>query len=290
MSITKNGEAMDALQEHKGKTFAGLHESGIFVMPNAWDAGSAKFLASRGHASIGTTSAGIAYALGYRDSDPRLPTERIFEALQRIVEAVPVPVSADLENGFGDTLEDVASAIARSIKIGCAGGSIEDVADYATRGHMTLLSQQQAVEKIQAARAEIDRANAPFILTARTECYLTGHPSPLGEAIKRLAAFRDAGADCVFAPGIANLGEIELIVKEVGIPVNVLAAGRAASLTIDALRSVGVRRISTGSGIARLAYAALEQASSEIMRRGSFTFVHHALDGDTLDQLFDHDA
>lgn len=278
---------MDAIQERKEKTFKCLHESGIFVMPNAWDAGSAKFLASRGYASIGTTSAGMAYALGYRDSDPRLSKEWLFEALQRIVDAVAVPVSADLENGFGNAPEDVAATFARSIKIGCAGGSIEDVADYSTIGHMVLLDQEHAVEKIQAARAEIDHANVPFILTARTECYLTGHPSPLNETIKRLAAFRDAGADCVFAPGIADLGDIELIVKEVGIPVNVLVGGRASSLTVEALRSVGVRRISTGSNIARLAYAAMEQASSEIMRQGTFTFGRNTLDGDTLDKLFD---
>lgn len=281
---------MDAIQQRKGKAFRYLHEAGIFVMPNAWDAGSAKFLVSRGYTAIGTSSAGIAYALGYRDSDPRLPKECVFEALQRIVDAVAVPVSADLENGFGNCARELASTIARSIEIGCAGGSIEDVADYSARGRMSLLSREQAVEKIQAARAEIDRANAPFVLTARTECYLANHPSPLDEAIKRLTAFRDAGADCVFAPGVARMADIELLVRETGIALNVLAAGQASFLTVEALRAAGVRRISTGSSIARLAYAAMGEALSEMSEHGSFAFGYDALDGDALDSLFDQEG
>lgn len=281
---------MDAAQERKGAAFKCMHEAGMFVMPNAWDVGSAKFLTSRGYTSIGTTSAGIAYALGYRDSDPRLIKELMFEVLQRIVNAVDVPVSADLENGFGSSPRDVASTIVRSIEIGCAGGSIEDVADYSIRGRMTLASQEQAVAKILAARAEIDRMNVPFILTARTECFLTDHPSPLDEAVKRLTAFRDAGADCVFAPGAFRVDDIELLVKEVGIPLNVLVTGRASSLTVETLRSVGVRRVSTGSSIARLTYAAIEKASSEMSQQGSFTFGYDALNADVLDNLFDRDA
>ena len=281
---------MDVVQERKGAAFKRMHEADLFVMPNAWDAGSAKFLTSLGYASIGTTSAGIAYALGYRDSDPRIPKELMFEVLQRIVNATEAPVSADLENGFGSSPRDVASAIARSIEIGCAGGSIEDVADYSIRGRMTLANQEQAVAKIQAARAEIDRMNVPFILTARTECYLTGHPSPLDEAVKRLSAFRDAGADCVFAPGVSRIDDIKLLVKEVGIPLNVLVTGGASSLTVETLRFAGVRRISTGSSIARLTYAAIEKAASEMSQQGSFTFGYDALNADVLDDLFDRDV
>lgn len=278
---------MHADTQLKVVKFSELHKAGSFVMPNAWDAGSAKYLAALGFKAIGTTSAGIAFSLGYRDSDPRLPKELMFEAISRIVDAVSIPVSADLEAGFGNSTEDVCDTIARAMEIGCAGGSLEDVADYSESGKFTLFSREEAVERVRVARAKIDECGLPFVLTARTECFLTDHSSPLTEAIERLSAFREAGADCVFAPGVSKLEDIATIVREVGTPLNVLAAGPAASHTLDQFALIGVRRISTGSGIARATFAAIREAALEMKLQGSFSYVATAVSGDSLDTLFE---
>ena len=256
-------------------------------MPNAWDAGSAKYLAACGFAALGTTSAGIAFAAGHRDSDPRQSVDAMFTALASIVAAVSIPVSADLEAGFGDSLDDVQRTFTRAIAIGCAGGSLEDVADYATPGQFVLRSRQDAIERVCAARAAIDQHATPFVLTARTECFLTGHPSPLAEAIDRLCAFRDAGADCLFAPGISQPADIATLVREVNAPLNVLTAGPAAQLTLAQLRDLGVRRISTGSALARAAFTALHHAADDMLNKGSFAYAGAALSGEVLDGVMD---
>lgn len=252
-------------------------------MPNAWDAGSAKYLAACGFAALGTTSAGIAFAAGHRDSDPRQSVDAMFTAIASIVAAVSIPVSADLEAGFGDSLDDVQRTFTRAIAIGCAGGSLEDVADYATPGQFVLRSRQDAIERVCAARAAIDQHATPFVLTARTECFLTGHPSPLAEAIDRLCAFRDAGADCLFAPGISQPADIATLVREVNAPLNVLTAGPAAQLTLAQLRDLGVRRISTGSALARAAFTALHHAANDMLNKGSFAYAGVALSGEVWD-------
>ncbi len=259
-------------------------------MPNAWDAGSAKYLAACGFAALGTTSAGIAFAAGHRDSDPRQSVDAMFAAIASIVAAVPIPVSADLEAGFGDSLDDVQRTFTRAIAIGCAGGSLEDVADYATPGQFVLRSRQDAIERVCAARAAIDQHATPFVLTARTECFLTGHPSPLAEAIDRLCAFRDAGADCLFAPGISQPADIATLVREVNAPLNVLTAGPAAQLTLAQLRDLGVRRISTGSALARAAFTALHHAADDMLNKGSFAYARTALSGEVLDGVMGEDA
>ncbi len=259
-------------------------------MPNAWDAGSAKYLAACGFAALGTTSAGIAFAAGHRDSDPRQSVDAMFAAIASIVAAVSIPVSADLEAGFGDSLDDVQRTFTRAITIGCAGGSLEDVADYATPGQFVLRSRQDAIERVCAARAAIDQHATPFVLTARTECFLTGHPSPLAEAIDRLCAFRDAGADCLFAPGISQPADIATLVREVNAPLNVLTAGPAAQLTLAQLRDLGVRRISTGSALARAAFTALHHAADDMLNKGNFAYAGTALSGEVLDGVMGKDA
>ena len=268
---------MPAAKPNTARDFAALHQAGTFLMPNAWDAGSAKYLAACGFAALGTTSAGIAFAAGYRDSDPRQSVDAMFAAIASIVAAVPIPVSADLEAGFGDSLDDVQRTFTRAIAIGCAGGSLEDVADYATPGQFVLRSRQDAIERVRAARAAIDQHATPFVLTARTECFLTGHPTPLAEAIDRLCAFRDAGADCLFAPGVSQPADIATLVREVNAPLNVLTAGPAAQLTLAQLRDLGVRRISTGSALARAAFTALHHAADDMLNRGSFAYAGAAL-------------
>lgn len=281
---------MSADRLSQARDFQALHHVGTFLMPNAWDAGSARYLAACGFKAIGTTSAGIAFAAGYRDSDPRLPVDTQFDAIARIVNAVSIPVSADLEAGFGDSLDDVRRTFSRAMAIGCAGGSLEDVADYSTPGRFVLHNRQDAADRVRAARAAIDQYGAPFVLTARTECFLTDHPTPLAEAIDRLCAFRDAGADCLFAPGISRAQDIATLVREVGAPINVLAAGPAARLTLEQLTGLGVRRVSTGSAIARAAFAAIRHAAEEMLHQHTFNYVAGALPGDTLDALFDEDG
>jgi 2-methylisocitrate lyase-like PEP mutase family enzyme len=274
---------MPADATYQARDFLAQHQRGTFLMPNAWDAGSAKYLAACGFAALGTTSAGIAFAAGHRDSDPRQSVDAMFAAIASIVAAVSIPVSADLEAGFGDSLDDVQRTFTRAIAIGCAGGSLEDVADYATPGQFVLRSRQDAIERVCAARAAIDQHATPFVLTARTECFLTGHPSPLAEAIDRLCAFRDAGADCLFAPGISQPADIATLVREVNAPLNVLTAGPAAQLTLAQLRDLGVRRISTGSALARAAFTALHHAANDMLNKGSFAYAGVALSGEVLD-------
>lgn len=278
---------MPAAKPNTARDFAALHQAGTFLMPNAWDAGSAKYLAACGFAALGTTSAGIAFAAGHRDSDPRQSVDAMFAAIASIVAAVSIPVSADLEAGFGDSLDDVQRTFTRAIAIGCAGGSLEDVADYATPGQFVLRSRQDAIERVCAARAAIDQHATPFVLTARTECFLTGHPSPLAEAIDRLCAFRDAGADCLFAPGISQPADIATLVREVNAPLNVLTAGPAAQLTLAQLRDLGVRRISTGSALARAAFTALHHAADDMLNKGSFAYARTALSGEVLDGVME---
>ena len=281
---------MPADATHQAGDFLALHQRGTFLMPNAWDAGSAKYLAACGFAALGTTSAGIAFAAGHRDSDPRQSVDAMFAAIASIVAAVSIPVSADLEAGFGDSLDDVQRTFTRAIAIGCAGGSLEDVADYATPGQFVLRSRQDAIERVCAARAAIDQHATPFVLTARTECFLTGHPSPLAEAIDRLCAFRDAGADCLFAPGISQPADIATLVREVNAPLNVLTAGPAAQLTLAQLRDLGVRRISTGSALVRAAFTALHHAADDMLNKGNFAYAGTALSGEVLDGVMGKDA
>lgn len=271
---------------NRSQRFLALHRQDVFVMPNAWDAGSAKLIAAAGFPALGTTSTGIAYAMGYRDSDPRIGPTAMLDAIGRIVDAVDVPVSADLEAGFGTTIEAVVTTIRRAIDIGCAGGSLEDIADYAKTGQSVLMETAEAVDRVRAACGEIKLFDPSFVLTARTECYLTGHPSPLKEAIKRLAAFRDAGASCLYAPGISDPDDIATLVKEVGGAINVLAAGKAAQLSVSRLAALGVRRISTGSGIARAVFATIDKAAREIAVEGTFSYTREALGGDFLDRFF----
>ncbi|MGV8894363.1 MAG: isocitrate lyase/PEP mutase family protein [Burkholderiaceae bacterium] len=280
-SFTRKCKYMDLIAR-----FAEMHRTGLFVMPNAWDAGSAKFLASYGFASIGTTSAGIAFSLGYRDSDPRISAEKILSVVESIVRAVDVPVSADLEAGLGHSLQDVAKTFKRAIDIGCAGGSIEDVCDYTHAGHFSLYSQVAAVERLKVARDTIDKARSRFVLTARTECYLTGHPNPLGETLSRLSAYFDAGADCVFAPGITDVNHISAIVSEIKCPLSVLPTGALSKLSRMELEQLGVRRLSTGSAIARLVYTTIRAAALDIHGAYPLAFSKNAITSDELDNLF----
>jgi 2-methylisocitrate lyase-like PEP mutase family enzyme len=253
-------------QQEKARAFRALHEaSAVFVMPNAWDAGSAKILASLGFPAIATTSAGAAFTLGRPDGE--VSREEALRNARDIADAVELPVSIDLEDGYGPSPEDAARTIAASATTGAVGGSIEDATGDRAK---PLYEFDLAVERMRAARDAADRTGIPYTLTGRAECFLVGHSDPLRESIRRLRAYAEAGAHCLYAPGIGKPEDIRALVREVPAPVNVLIGG-TSKLTVGELAEMGVRRISVGGGFARVAYsAALEVART--LAGGRFDF------------------
>ena len=265
--------------------FRALHESGCFLLPNPWDVGSARYLAGLGCKALATTSSGAAWSLGR--SDGAVPLEATLDHIRAIVEATDLPVNADFMAGFAREPEGVAANIRRCIDTGVAGLSIEDSTGD---GAEPLFDFPLAVERIAAARAAIDAAGGDVLLVARAECFLTGHADPLDEAIRRLIAFAEAGADCLYAPGAHTIAEISAIVEAVAPkPVNVLAAG-PGSLTVGQIAALGVRRISVGGALARMAWAGVMRAAREIADTGSFAAFEDAAAGAELNRLFAADT
>lgn len=268
--------------EERRRTFRALHESGCFVLPNPWDVGSARYLRSLGFKALATTSSGAAWSLGR--SDGAVPLEPMLDHIGAIVAATDLPVNADFLAGFATAPDRVAANVERCVATGVAGLSIEDATGDPAA---PLFDFGLAVERIAAARAAIDAAGGSVLLVARAECFLTGHPDPLDEAIRRLIAFAEAGADCLYAPGARTIEQVSAIVEAVAPkPVNVLA-GRPDSLTVGQLAALGVRRISVGGALARMAWAGVMQASREIAGTGSFAALAGAVPGAELDRLFD---
>ncbi len=263
------------------RTFRALHESGCFILPNPWDVGSARYLAGLGFNALATTSSGAAWSLG--QADGAVPLEPMLDHIRAIVEATDLPVNADFLAGFAREPEGVAVNVRRCIDTGVAGLSIEDsTGDKAA----PLFDFAFAVERVAAARAAIDVSGEDVLLVARAECYLTGHPEPLKEAIHRLTTFAEAGADCLYAPGARDIEDISAIVEAVAPkPVNVLA-GSAGGLTVGQLAALGVRRISVGGAFARMAWTGLMRAAREIAETGSFAALADAASGAELNQLF----
>jgi 2-methylisocitrate lyase-like PEP mutase family enzyme len=265
----------------KRRTFRALHESGCFVLPNPWDVGSARYLASLGFRALATTSAGAAWSLGLADG--AVPLEAMLDHIRAIVDATDLPVNADFLAGFAREPVGVAQTVRRCVETGVAGLSIEDATGDAAA---PLFDSSLAVQRIAAARAAIDGTGGAALLVARTECFLTGHPDPLDEAIRRLIAFAEAGADCLYAPGARTIEDISAIVEAVAPkPVNVLA-GRPDSLTVGQIAALGVRRISVGGALARMAWAGFTKAAHEIAETGSFAVFEQAAPGGDLDRLF----
>jgi len=267
-------------------TFRQLHDArGGFVMPNAWDAGSAIVLAEAGFAAIATTSAGIAFSMGRADhSIPEGGTpvsrSRMFERVREIVAAVDVPVNGDLEEGYGDAPEAVAETIRLAIDAGLAGANIEDHA----RG--VLHEEELAVERIRAARETIDASGTNFVLTARTDGQLIRPATTLADSIRRANRFREAGADCLYVPGIGDLDGIATLVREIDGPLNVVMGLGEARLTVAALRAAGVARISLGGSIARAALGFVRQSARELVERGTITFAGIQVPQGELNALF----
>ena len=259
--------------------FHQLHASGCFVIPNPWDIGSARALARLGFAALATTSSGFAWSLGRPDNGVSL--DQALTHLRSIVESVDVPVSADFEGGFAIAPAAVAANVARATATGIAGLSIED-----STGDLSnpLFDFALAVERVQAARHAIDVSGTGALLTARSEGFIVGRPD-LAETIRRLTAYADAGADCLFAPGIRTREDIVAVVAAVSPrPVNVLAGSDFA--TVAELREMGVRRISVGGALARTAWTGFLQAAREIAERGTFATLGRAIAFDEMNQLF----
>jgi 2-methylisocitrate lyase-like PEP mutase family enzyme len=265
----------------KRRTFQALHAEGCFVLPNPFDAGSARYLQHLGFKALATTSAGAAFALGLPDN--AVGRDRMLAHIAALVAASDLPVNADFENGFADDPEGVAANVRLCAATGVAGLSIEDATG---RPEQPLYELAHAVGRIRAARAAIDDAGGDVMLVARAECFLVGHPDPLRESINRLAAYAEAGADVLYAPGPRTVEAIAAIVKAVAPkPVNVLVGGDYG-LAVRDIAALGVRRISVGGALARSAWAGFMKAAEELAREGSFAGFAGAAPHAVLNRFF----
>ena len=260
-------------------TFRKMHESGCFVLPNPWDAGSAKALQHLGFKAVASTSAGMAWSLGRADN--RITLEDVLQHLTSLCEAVDLPVNADFESGFAHEPEKVAANVARAVKTGVAGLSIEDSTGDKAK---PLYDRAVAIERIKAARAAIDADRSGVVLVGRCEGFLVGE-TDLNKVIDRLNAYADAGADCLYAPGIKSSEQIATVVKAVHPkPVNILM--RSPGLSVAELAELGVRRVSVGGSLARAAWGGFMRAAQEIASHGSFAELGHGYAGGELNKMF----
>jgi 2-methylisocitrate lyase-like PEP mutase family enzyme len=258
-------------QAEKGQAFRQLHESaGIFIIPNPWDIGSARLLAHLGFQALATTSMGVAFSMGRPDG--AVGRERMIEHVGAMAAATELPVSADLENGYGDAPEEAAETIRLAAAAGAVGGSIEDATG---RPEAPIYDQALATERIQAAVAAARALPFSFTLTARAENYLHGRPD-IGDTIARLQAYQDAGADVLYAPGLASKEEIAVVVSSLDRPVNVLMGLQGVMLSIADLAALGVKRVSVGSALQRAALGGFLRAAKEMKEQGTFTFAKEA--------------
>lgn len=268
-------------QADKGRAFRALHQrSGAFILPNPWDAGTARLLAHLGFEALATTSMGYAFSVGQLDNT--IDRERMMEHLEGIVAATELPVSADLENGFGDAPEDAAETIRRAAAAGGVGGSIEDATGHPDR---PIYDLEPAAERVRAAAEAARALPFPFTLTGRAENYLHGRPD-LADTIRRLQAYQDAGADVLYAPGLATRDDIATVVRSVDRPVNVVMGLRGVQLDLAELAALGVKRISLGSALARTALGAFLRAAQEMLDHGTFTFAQHAASPQEISAMF----
>ena len=266
------------------ETFRALHESGCFVLPNPWDAGSAIYLEHIGFKALATTSAGFAFSKGLADGPEFVSRDMMLEHFREIVEATSLPVNADFQNGYADDPEGVAESVRLCVETGVAGLSIED---NSGQSEEPLYESDLAVERIKAARKAIDDSGIPVILTARCEAWLVGDADPLSTSLERLIAFADAGADCLYAPGVTDAEEISAIVDAVAPkPVNVLVSTNNCNMTVAQLADLGVRRISVGGALARAAWGGFIAVAKAIHERGSFSAFADATPFGELNDLF----
>jgi 2-methylisocitrate lyase-like PEP mutase family enzyme len=267
----------------KAAAFRALHgRSGAFVIPNPWDAGTARLLASLGFEALATTSLGLANSLGRVDGTNGVSRAQVIENCRVIAAATDLPVNADLENGYAHEPRAAAEIIRLAADAGISGGSIEDATGEADK---PIYDFQHAVERVQAA-VEVARAlPVPFLLTARAENLLHGRPD-LDDTIRRLQAFEKAGADVLYAPGVRDLDTIRTVVSSVTKPVNVVMSAADPDLTVAQLASVGVKRISVGGALSRLALAAFLRGAREMAERGAFTWMRDTVPSKELKDVF----
>lgn len=269
-------------QTEKANIFRALHErEGAFIIPNPWDIGSARLLASLGFASLATTSAGFAFSIGKKDNTPT--REETLKHLREIASATDLPVSADLGNCFGDAPEIVAETIRLAAETGIVGGSIEDMNSNPDN---PIYEFEFAVERVRAAVEAARSLPFDFTLTARAENYLVSR-ADLADTIKRLKAYSEAGADVLFAPGLTKKEDIASLVKAVDRPVNVIMGLQGIRLTLAELSEIGVKRISVGSALSRAALGAFLRAASEMKTHGTFNFADEAVSYREISDMFE---
>ncbi len=262
--------------------FRELHNGDeLFVMPNPFDVGSARILERSGFKALATSSGGMAYARAKRDG--AITKDEALEHCRDIVDATHLPVSADLERGFGDSPEDVFKTVIDACQVGLAGCSIED---YNGNPECPLYDETLAIERVQAAVEACRSVSPDFVFTARCENLVWGQPD-LDLVIRRLQAYADVGADVLFAPGLSTTAEIETVVSSVSKPLNVVASSLSQGVTVAELSGIGVTRVSTGSALAQLAYAPVVSAVAEMKEKGAFGFINQMLNWEELESYFD---
>ncbi|WP_165664000.1 isocitrate lyase/PEP mutase family protein [Metapseudomonas otitidis] len=270
-------------QNQRARDFAALHQGpDLLVLPNPWDAGSARMLAHLGFKALATTSAGLAFSLGRRDAEGAVSREEALGNARAIVEATPLPVAADLENGYGDSPEACAETLRLAAEAGLVGGSIEDASG---RPEAPIYDAGLALERIQAATEAARALPFPFTLAARAENFLHGR-SDLDDTLRRLVAYAEAGADVLYAPGLTTREQIAEVVAAVAPkPVNILVGSPALALTLDELAALGVRRVSLGSNLARVAYGAFFEAARQLHGH-DLSAAQQAMPFDRINALF----
>ena len=271
-------------QREKGQIFRGLHErEHAFIIPNPWDRGTARILERLGFEALATTSAGCAFSLG--EADGAIGRETAIQHVRTMAAATRLPVSGDLENGFGDTPEIAAETIRMGAEAGLVGGSIEDATGDSER---PIYEFAHAVERVRAAAEAARDLPFTFTLTARAENFLHGRRD-LRDTIRRLQAYQEAGADVLYAPGLTTRDEIAEVLRSVNRPLNVLMGLGGVNLTLADLSDLGVRRISVGSALSRVALGAFLDAAREMRQHGTFTFADHAASSRELHEFFRSD-
>jgi 2-methylisocitrate lyase-like PEP mutase family enzyme len=272
-------------QTEKAAQFRQLHRGPLpLVLPNVWDVASARIIEEAGFPALATTSAGIAFSLGYPDGE-RIPPEEMIARIGRIARAVNVPVSADIESAYGPSPESAAKTTRELVQAGAIGMNLEDASGDPAR---PLLDPELAVEKIKAVREAAMQAGVPIVVNARTDVYLLPDAQPAAgyaEALRRLSAYRDAGADCVFAPGLKDPATIGQLVKDLKCPVNILAV--VGSPSIPELQNLGVARVSLGSGPMRATLSLLRNMAEELKISGTYSALNAAIPHAQVNQIMD---
>jgi 2-methylisocitrate lyase-like PEP mutase family enzyme len=279
------GEITMKTQAEKGEAFRALHErADAFIIPNPWDIGTARLLAQLGFEALATTSAGYAFSVGRPDST--VSREETLAHVAAIVSATDLPVSADLENGFGDSPEAAAETIKLGAAAGLAGGSIED---RPAGSHSGVYEIAHAADRIRAAVEAVRNLPFRFTLTARAENFIAGNPD-LKDTIARLQAYQEAGADVLYAPGLSSKDDIAAVVRAVDRPVNVLMGVQGLLLSVAELSSLGVKRLSVGSALSRAALGAFLRAAREMRDHGTFTFANEAISYRDITTMFEKES